>query len=80
MIWTSFQMGTSRDRLFLGKWLIKKKSFRIPIEGDLRNFLLQLVFFYSPVDREKRCTLRGRILNFPIFPAFYHEYLPNGGR
>ncbi len=38
MIWKSFQMGTSRDRSYLGQWSNKKKSFWIPIEEDINNF------------------------------------------
>ncbi len=43
-------------------------------------FFTLSLFFIRPVDREKRCTLEGWVLNFPIFPVFIHEYLPNGRR
>ena len=42
IILKSFQMGTSRDRSYLGQLLNIKKSIWIPIEEDIRNFFLQL--------------------------------------
>jgi hypothetical protein len=59
MIWKVFQMGTSRDRSYLGQLLIKKKSFWIPIEEDLRDFFLQLVFFYLACGPRKAMHYEG---------------------
>jgi hypothetical protein len=47
-----------------------KKSFWIPIEENLRNFFLQLVFFYSACGPRKAMHSEGtagEFLNFSLF-------------
>jgi hypothetical protein len=63
-------MGTSRDRSYLGQLLILKKSFWIPIEEDLRNFFLQLVFFYSACGPRKAMHSERANSKFPDFFPF----------